>query len=238
MRSKFVVLFCLALLIALAIPASADEWNKKTTITFTDPVAIPGMVLPPGTYVFKLLNSATNRNIVLVYNEEENHLYKMILAIPNYRLMRNDDTVLRFKEGLRGAPDALRAWFYPADHWGQEFVYPRTEAVLITKAAGEPVLEAAITPEETAEELAALPIAVMTPEKEVAVTAKEEEEFYSEEVAEALAPPTFMSTPPVETAAAAVEELPKTGSNLPLAALLGFSTAVLAGLLNFTLKSH
>jgi len=233
MRSKLAMLFCLVLLIAMAIPASADEYNKKTTITFAEPVEIPGMVLAPGTYVFKLLNSATNRNIVLVYNEAEDHLYKMILAIPNYRLMRKDETILRFKEGVRGEPDALRAWFFPADQWGQEFVYPRKEAVLITRAAEEPVLAAEFTPEETAAELAEVPITVMTTEKEVAVTAKEEEPFYSEEVAEATAPPTFISTAPATT-----EELPKTGSSLPLVALLGFSTAALAGLLNFTLKTR
>ncbi|HEY4363308.1 MAG TPA: LPXTG cell wall anchor domain-containing protein [Bryobacteraceae bacterium] len=234
MRSKLALLFCLVLLIAMAIPASADEWNKKTTITFAEPVEIPGMVLAPGTYVFKLLNSATNRNIVLVYNEAEDHLYKMILAIPNYRLVRKDETILRFKEGVRGAPDALRGWFFPADQWGQEFVYPRTEAVLITRAAEEPVLAAAITPVETAEELAELPITVMTPEREVAVTAKEEEPFSSEEVEQALAEPSFLTTP----AAATPEELPKTGSSLPLVALLGFSTAALAGLLNFTLRAR
>jgi LPXTG-motif cell wall-anchored protein len=221
------------LIAVIAIPASADERNKKTTITFNAPVAVPGMVLPAGTYVFRLLESATNRNIVVVYNAEETHAYTMILAIPNYRLRPVDEPVLRFKEGLRGAPDALHAWFFSGDQWGQEFVYPKTEAALIAENTGERVLEAEITPEETPEALTETHVAVMTPQKE-------EEEFYSEEVAEALATPTLIETPPVERAAvtAVEEELPKTAGNLPLVALLGFSSLALAGLLNFKRKTR
>jgi hypothetical protein len=39
----------------------ADEWNKKTIVTFDQDVEIPGWVLPAGTYVFKLLNSGSSR---------------------------------------------------------------------------------------------------------------------------------------------------------------------------------
>jgi hypothetical protein len=236
MRTKLAILFCFVLLFAVAIPASADQRNKKTTITFDQPVEVPGMILPPGTYVFKLLNSETNRNIVMVYNAEENHLFTMILAIPNYRLRPNDDPVLRFKEGLRGAPDALRGWFFSSDTWGQEFVYPRTEAVLIAGNSGEPVLEGQITPEEKVAELIETPVAVVTPQRE--------EEVYSEEVAEALAPrpplERFAEAAPVEAYAVRepfpVEELPQTASDLPLVALLGFSSLALAGLLKISLK--
>ena len=67
------MIFCLAL-VALAFPpgAKADEWNKKTTVTFSAPVEIPGVgaqVLPAGTYVFKLLDSQSDRHIVQIFNE-------------------------------------------------------------------------------------------------------------------------------------------------------------------------
>src|SRR5215831_13936922 len=115
---KRIALILAAALLYTILPAGADEWNKKTVVTFNRPVELPGIVLPAGTYVFKLLNSSSDRNIVLVYNAEENHLFTSILAIPNYRLNPNSDTVLRFDEGKRGQPDALRAWFYPADNFG------------------------------------------------------------------------------------------------------------------------
>jgi len=232
MRSKLAILFCFVLLIAV-IPASGDQWNKKTTMTFTMPVEVPGMVLQPGTYVFKLLNSATNRNIVLVYNAEENHLYTMILAIPNYRLVPTGEPVLRFKEGAKGAPDAVHAWFFSTDQWGQEFVYPKARAAAIAETAGERVLEAEINPEEQPEELIETPVAVVTPEQK--------EEVYSEEVAEALAPPLEFAAPAEDFAVrepVTVEELPRTASNLPLVALLGFTSLALAGLLKLSFRAR
>jgi hypothetical protein len=51
-----------ALISAVLIPsAQANDWNRKTVITFSAPVEIPGVhlagwgVLPAGTYVFKLM---------------------------------------------------------------------------------------------------------------------------------------------------------------------------------------
>ena len=44
--------------------AKADDWNQKTIFTFSGPVEIPGQALTAGTYVFKLADSQTNRNIV------------------------------------------------------------------------------------------------------------------------------------------------------------------------------
>jgi len=34
---------------------NADPWTKKTFVTFSDSVEIPGQILPPGTYVFNSL---------------------------------------------------------------------------------------------------------------------------------------------------------------------------------------
>ena len=46
------IAFCLGFLAALLAPrVQADEWNKKTDVTFSQPVEIPGMVLPAGKYV-------------------------------------------------------------------------------------------------------------------------------------------------------------------------------------------
>src|SRR5712691_6230421 len=48
----FVVIFCLALFCALALPSTvmADEENQAIKLTFSDPVEVPGQVLPVGTY--------------------------------------------------------------------------------------------------------------------------------------------------------------------------------------------
>src|SRR5512135_1881592 len=131
--------------VTLAFPPStmADEWNKKTTVSFNTPVEIPGVgaqVLPAGTYVFKLLDSQSNRHIVQIFNERGDHVYATILAIPNYRLKATDKTVMTFSERAAGEPEAIRAWFYPGNEWGQEFVYPKRRAIELAKITNLPVL--------------------------------------------------------------------------------------------------
>src|SRR4030095_366852 len=124
-------IFCLSLA-ALAFSASvkADAWNKKTIVTFNQPVEVPGnVVLPPDTYVFKLLDSTANRHIVQIFNEDQTHVYATILAIPNYRLNVTGKTVITFKERAAGEPPAVHAWFYPGDNFGQEFVYRKSRSV-------------------------------------------------------------------------------------------------------------
>lgn len=74
-KATWMLFVCLGFAGGLIRPAVADEWDQKTTVTFSQPVEIPGQVLPAGTYVFKLADSMSDRNIVQVYNSEENHLY-------------------------------------------------------------------------------------------------------------------------------------------------------------------
>lgn len=118
---RLAVLLSSALLCAGLIPrASADEWNKKTVVTFSEPVEVPGgLVLQPGTYVFKLMDSPSNRNIVQIFDKDETHIYTTILAIPDYRLQPEDKTVLMFEERPSGSAEAIKAWFYPGDNYGQ-----------------------------------------------------------------------------------------------------------------------
>lgn len=83
-RVLFVVVLCV-----LAVPrATADENNKKTKVTFTEPVEVPGMILPAGKYTFALMDSLSDRNIVQIWNEDQTKILATILAINNYRLTR------------------------------------------------------------------------------------------------------------------------------------------------------
>jgi hypothetical protein len=124
----------------MAVRATADEWDKKTTVTFNAPVEVPGTVLPAGTYVFKLLNSPSDRHIVQIYDADEKKLYATILAVPDYRLKPTDKPVLRFEERPSGQPEALEAFFYPGDNFGQQFVYPHKRAVELAKRTDHDVL--------------------------------------------------------------------------------------------------
>src|SRR5205823_3698597 len=103
---------------AVAPQAPADQWDKKTVVTTSGPIEVPGTTLQAGTYVFRLVDSASNRHIVTIQNERQNQTFATILAIPNYRLKPTDKSQFLFWETPAGQPRALRAWFYPADNFG------------------------------------------------------------------------------------------------------------------------
>jgi len=172
------IICCLALVaMAVAIQVKADDFNKKTTITFTEPFEVPGagaQILPAGTYVFKIMESPNDREIVQIFSADELHLYTTILAIPNLRLKATDKTVLTFGERGAGQPEAIKAWFYPGQQWGQEFVYPKKRAIELAKIVNEPVLAMPIEVTDTmpVETLRTVPLAAVQPTgEEVPVTA-------------------------------------------------------------------
>ena len=173
--------------------------------------------------MFKLVDSNSDRNIVQISNQDETIVYATILAIPNYRLKATDKTVITFNEGIRGRPEAIRAWFYPGANWGQEFVYPKAKAMELAKVTKQPVL--AVTAELKAEVEKPEEPAVVAQLKQAPVIAVKPtgEEV---EVTEVIQSPPPEDIAAASVAAAPVAEqapvLPATSSSLPLIALCGF----------------
>src|SRR5579859_1204635 len=140
MKSATIMMLVGMGLIGMMMPnAKADEWNQKTIFTFSGPVEIPGQVLSAGTYVFKLADSQSDRSVVQVFNKSENHLYGTFLTIPDYRVKPSGKPIITFDERASGSPEAVRAWFYPGENYGHDFVYPKTKAVVLAKANNQPV---------------------------------------------------------------------------------------------------
>jgi hypothetical protein len=104
------------------INARADALDQKTVLTFNQPVEIPGMVLPAGSYVFRRLEGF-DPNVVQIWSADETHLYTTTLTISDYRSQPESDTVVTFEERVAGSPKAIKEWFYPGDNNGHEFVY-------------------------------------------------------------------------------------------------------------------
>ena len=136
---KTSIVACACLLASMLPQAKADDWDQKTTFTFSGPVEIPGQVLSAGTYVFKLADSASDRSVVQVFNQDQNHFYGTFLTIPDYRLKPAGKPIITFDERAAGSPEAVRAWFYPGENYGHEFVYPKAKAVQLAKANNTPV---------------------------------------------------------------------------------------------------
>jgi hypothetical protein len=174
--------------------------------------------LPAGTYVFKIMDSLSDRHIVQIFNKDETVIYATILAIPNYRLQATDKTVVTFRERPAGQPEALRAWFYPGRNWGEEFVYPRTKAVELAKTTNLPVLyTTAEIPLEVDEPVktAYEPLVIKMREAPVMAVKPTGEEV---ELTAVVTPPPATELNPAATAEKA---LPGTASSFPLIGLIG-----------------
>jgi len=223
-------IFCLLAVSSLGatvLPsARADEWNKKTVVTFSQAIEVPGKILPAGTYTFQLLDSTSDRHIVQIFNADGSHIIATILAINNYRLEPTGETVMKFRETPGDAPEALRAWFYPGDNFGQEFVYPKVRAIQLAQTTKEIVPAVTVdTLDDSA--MKTVPIVAVTPEqKEVEVTT----------VIQTTPSVAAVANPGPAVAVKETEELPQTASSMPLLALLGGLAISLALGLKLVLK--
>lgn len=245
MKNKLIAFVCAGILAAVAPNLKADTWNERTVFTFSGPVEIPGQVLPAGTYVFKLLDSSSNRDVVQVFDKNETHLIGTFLAIPDYHLTPRGKTIITFEERAAGSPEAVKAWFYPGMNYGHEFVYPRAKAMALAQQnntavpsmpnemASNTTQPVTTVQQAPAQALNQAPLKVEQPNRQ------------EQEITEVFALP-----PGGHNDRAAVEEnastqdnnsqqsapaIPQTASEQPLLALMGLGSLLAAGLLRWSL---
>lgn len=128
------------MLSATLASAQAPDTNRTTIVTFSAPVSLPGVTLPAGSYLFKLADSQVNRNIVQVFDKDRSKIYATILAMPAQRNQPADETVITFRESPANAAPAIQYWYYPGETTGQEFAYPKKQAMEIANATHKSVL--------------------------------------------------------------------------------------------------
>jgi len=217
-RLKFA---CLALVAAgaswFAPAVKADEWDKKTVLTFNEPVEVPGKVLAAGTYVFKLLDSESDRNIVEIYTADEKHLVTTLMAIPDYREEPAGKTIVTFEERPSGSPEALHAWFYPGDNYGVQFVYRKSDRQYSARSE-QPVIPAATSAPPVEQNDSDRSVPIVTEEKQEVIMAQ----------ATPPAPPENTAPDAVDTAPATLPDtLPQTSGNF--GSILLFGIVLLSG---------
>src|SRR5262245_601477 len=220
---------CAALALLIAAPVSADQWNKKTFLTFSGPVQVPGVTLAAGTYTFKLADLSGNRHVVQIFSKDEKKIFTTLLAIPDQRLEPSDKPVVLFSERPAGTPQAIKAWFYPGDTIGNEFVYPKTQAITIAKATHQSVLATNDSVTDT-EHMKTTEIGRVDENGQMSNSSPAP----STASAPGPAPSTTASNRSNDltltgTAGSARTELPRTASSLPLAAMMSIF-ALAAGL--------
>jgi len=226
---KLAILSVAALLgLSLTPSLNADQWNKKTVLTVKETIQLPNTVLQPGTYVFKLADSLSDRHIVQIFNADETHIIATILAIPNYRLKPTGKSVFGFWETPAGNPRAMRAWFYPGDNFGQEFAYPKMKSIEIAKITRTAVPTILVETE-------AVDIDVLKTAPIVIVTEKAEEKplVLTAQNTVAQSAPEAAYQRPQTASVPAVETLPSTASASPLIAMAGLALLAAFGMITY-----
>jgi hypothetical protein len=121
---KMLSVIALTLAIAIMLPVvHADDWNQATRFTFSQPVQIPGRVLPAGTYRFQLADN-DSRHLVQIFHEDRT-LVATLYSIPRLRDGRSADAAVTLANRGANQPQAIVAWYFAGETQGHELLYPR-----------------------------------------------------------------------------------------------------------------
>ena len=224
MTTKILRLAC-GLAVALGVLATgvlkADTYDKRTVFTFNRPISVPGVTLPAGKYMFRLVDTETSRKVVQVLDEHGRKPYAMLHTIPDIRRDASGSPEVRFMETAKGQPTAVQTWWYPNERIGYEFIYPKDQARRLAQAVVEPVLTTR-TETTKVEETRTAELERLTPTEEKPVVA--------EAAPEPIVPAGVVQEGVV---ADARTELPTTATHLPLVGLIGLLALASAGALRF-----
>ncbi len=219
--------FCVLALLAIIAPgARASQSDQKVVTTFNAPVEIPGQVLPPGTYVFKILDIWSTRDVVRVFNADESKVLATTIAIPRYRTNPTDKAVFVFEERGSNSPQALEAWYYPGYTYGHQFIYAARiapEAVTANSAVTPaPSNEFSANQPNAAEESSPVRSAEANTSGPTAEDLKQGTQSTDQtQTTQSQTTPNPSSTTSGPSKDQADKELPKTASTTPLIALIG-----------------
>ena len=118
MLKRFISASALVMLVhAMAGSADAFTYDKRTYFTFNQSVALPGVTLPAGTYMFRLADPDTTRRVIQVSDKQGTQSYALLLTMP--RIVRTPRRTPRPLPGTpASAPRAVSAWWYVGDRTG------------------------------------------------------------------------------------------------------------------------
>ena len=90
-------------------------------LTFSGPVALPGVALAPGTYIF----SRPAGNVLLVTNARRQPYAMLSTAAASRTSPSNRYEVILGEPLTDGSPRRIEAWFAPGESNGQQLMYPK-----------------------------------------------------------------------------------------------------------------
>jgi hypothetical protein len=112
--------------LATASMQAAVTAERTTLVKFSRTVALPGLELTAGTYIFELAEPGSNNNLVRVLSRDRRKVYTTQFTILVQRPKTvTDNHGITFHEAPAGQAPPIKAW-YPIGHTvGHEFIYQR-----------------------------------------------------------------------------------------------------------------
>jgi hypothetical protein len=126
MNWKSVRIACatLALGLLMATSGHAVSMRHENQLTFTRPVALPGVVLPAGAYSFDLVDSRSSLDLVIVRDRAQTKVFYMgftnLVRRPNGM---STSAPVAFAEAPANQPRPIAVWFEIGDSIGHQFLY-------------------------------------------------------------------------------------------------------------------
>jgi hypothetical protein len=219
------------LVFAAASGANAFTSDKRTYFTFNQPVALPGVTLPAGTYMFRIADPQESRKVIQVADKKGTTSYALLHTMPAYRADAPKDSEIRFRETAAGAPPAVGVWWYMGERNGYEFIYTKEQLAALNKSAQPAPAVAESNAAVESPEVPPIQDASKSPDvvDGAGVPPVEERAEPEAQIAQAQpeqpAVPAQPTSPAPESRSEARERLPQTASPLALLLLSGIATA-------------
>jgi hypothetical protein len=120
MRRQFLIAASALMLLA---PWAGADWNEEAAVRFREPIAIPGITLKPGTYIFKGFDSSTDEGVVQIFTKNGLALIATLETLPVCRRDTRSHTTISLER--EQGEEAVHELFFRNDKYGHEFVYNR-----------------------------------------------------------------------------------------------------------------
>jgi hypothetical protein len=116
---------CGTVALGLVVAASGHAYvGHENQMTFSRPVALPGVVLPAGSYSFDLVDAKSSMDVVVVRNRAHTKVFYMGFTNLVHRPKgMSKETPVTFAEAPANAPRPIATWYELGDSTGHEFLY-------------------------------------------------------------------------------------------------------------------
>jgi hypothetical protein len=110
--------------VAIRAHENANELDRMTYVKFSRPVALPGVALGAGTYIFELPDPTDAWSVVRVTSRDRRHVYLTAFTrIVDRPKGMKADQIISFGEARSSEPQPIKVWWPTGESTGREFIY-------------------------------------------------------------------------------------------------------------------